>query len=163
VTARGRALVAALARGAVAGLAGVLVKTVGEKAEQRLTGRLDSYVPGRALLVMVGRPPEDCSTPTAWNHAMHWSTGALLGALRGLWSVMGIRGPHATATHAVVRLAFDQTVENVTGAGAPPATWPRNEQVLDVAHKGVYAVVTGLIADRWIRPDAESRSGRTSH
>jgi hypothetical protein len=153
----------ALGQGALAGLAGVAVMTAAEKVEQRLTGRPNSHVPGRAMLTLVGRAPSESDTRTVPNHAMHWGTGALLGALRGLWSATGIRGGQATATHAVVRLAFDQTVENLTGAGAPPATWPKQEQLLDVAHKGLYSTVTGVIADRWIRPSAASTRGRTSH
>ena len=47
----------------------------------------------------------------------------------------------------VIRLANDQTLENITGQGAPPWTWPRDELVIDVMHKGVYAFTTGLIAD----------------
>jgi hypothetical protein len=162
-TARRTALTKALGQGALAGLAGVAVMTVTEKVEQRLTGRPNSHVPGRAMLTLMGRTAPESSTPTAPNHAMHWGTGALLGALRGVWSATGIRGGQATATHAVVRLAFDQTVENLTGAGAPPATWPRQERLLDVAQKGVYSTVTGLITDLWISPEAESTRGRTSH
>jgi hypothetical protein len=161
--ARRATLTKALGQGALAGLAGVAVMTVTEKVEQRLTERPNSHVPGRAMLTLMGRTASDSSTSTTPNHAMHWGTGALLGALRGAWSAVGIRGGQATATHAVVRLAFDQTVENLTGVGAPPATWPRQEQLSDVAHKGVYSTVTGLITDLWIRPDAQSARGRTSH
>jgi hypothetical protein len=77
--------------------------------------------------------------------------------------VTGIRGSEATVGHAVVRLAFDQTVENVTGVGAPPSTWPRSERAVDVAHKAVYALVTGLLADRTVSPALQSRRGTTSH
>lgn len=150
-------------RGALAGLVGVAAKTTAEKVEQRLTRRPDSYVPARALLRLVGRQPSEAATPSGWNHAMHWGTGAALGALRGVWSVTGIRGPHATATHAVVRLAFDQTVENLTGTGAPPMTWPRDEQLIDVLHKAVYATATGLVSDAWISPVLMVRSGTHSH
>jgi hypothetical protein len=94
---------------------------------------------------------------------MHWSTGALLGALRGVWSAIGLRGPLASTWHTAVRLAFDQTVENVTGVGAPPPTWPRQEKLVDVLHKTVYSVVTGAVADRWIPATLESRRGTTSH
>jgi hypothetical protein len=48
----------------------------------------------------------------------------------------------------VVRLTADQTVENWTGVGAPPWTWPRDELLVDVAGKAVYAFVTGAVADR---------------
>lgn len=162
-TERQRTLVASAGRGALAGLAGVLAMTTGEKLEQRFTGRSNSHVPARALLVMAGKQAPESGRPTAWNHAMHWGTGALLGALRGVWSAVGIRGTQATATHAVVRLAFDQTVENVTGVGAPPTTWHPSEQALDLGFKSLYSIVTGLVSDWWIRPVAESRRGTHSH
>lgn len=34
-----------------------------------------------------------------------------------------------------------------TGVGSLPWTWPRDEQIIDLIHKGVYAFVTGAIAD----------------
>lgn len=154
---------AAAARGAVAGLAGVAAMTAAEKVEQAVTGRPDSYVPARALLTLVGRHPGDDVRPPTWNHAMHWGTGALLGVLRGVWSATGVRGREATLTHTVVRLAFDQTVENATGVGAPPSTWPRSERLVDVTHKAIYSLVTGAVADRLVAPTLESRRGITSH
>ena len=160
---RGRELARASAIGGAAGLVGVAVMTVGEKIEQALTKRPDSFVPARALLTMLGRHPGDDEQPQVWNHVMHWGTGALLGALRGVWSVTGVRGPLANTWHTASRLAFDQTVENVTGVGAPPTSWPVSEQVVDVLHKAVYSVVTGVVADRWIPPVLESRRGTTSH
>ncbi|WP_432536515.1 AAA family ATPase [Kineococcus arenarius] len=160
---RGALLLAAAGRGALAGLAGVAVMTAGEKVEQALTHRPDSYVPARALLGALGRPVGDGERPRVANHAMHWGTGATLGALRGAWSVLGMRGPRAHLAHTAVRLAFDQTVENATGAGAPPHTWPVREQVVDVAHKAVYSLVTGLVADRLVAPRLLSQRGTDSH
>ena len=160
---RRRLLLAAAGRGALLGLAGVAAMTAAEKAEQAVTGRPDSYVPARALLTLLGRRPADTAQPLAWNHAMHWGTGAALGAVRGVWSVVGMRGPRAHLAHTVVRLAFDQTVENSTGVGAPPHTWPREEQVVDVLHKAVYAFATGVLTDRRIAPALQSRAGTTSH
>lgn len=162
-TTRARTIGSAAGRGVVAGLAGAACMTLGEKLEQRLTGRPNSYVPGRGMMTAVGLAPSEQMKPLVSNHVMHWGTAGLLGALRGVWSATGIRGPQATSTHTVVRLAFDQTLENLTGVGAPPDTWPRGERVVDVMHKGVYSLATGLVADAWIRPAAESRRGRTSH
>jgi hypothetical protein len=150
-------------RGAVAGVLGVAAMTAGEKLEQSLTRRPNSYVPGRALLTLVGRRAPDRAEPLVANHLLHWATGATLGALRGVWSVVGLRGPRANAAHTVVRLSFDQTVENVSGAGAPPHTWPVNEQVVDIWHKAVFSFVTGVLADWWIPNDLESHRGTTSH
>ncbi|WP_127129270.1 hypothetical protein [Georgenia sp. SYP-B2076] len=137
--------------------------TAGEKLEQRLTRRPSSYVPARALLTLLGRHPDDGDQPPGWNHAMHWGTGAVLGALRGVWSVTGLRGPMVHTRHTATRLAFDQTLENATGVGSPPRSWPAEEQVVDVLHKAVYSVVTGIVADRWIPPVLESPRGVSSH
>lgn len=160
---RPRVIGRAAARGAMAGLVGVAVMTAGEKLEQSFTHRPDSYVPGRTLRTLLGGHPGDGERPLLWNHAMHWGTGAVLGALRGVWAVTGIRGPLANSKHTVVRLSFDQTLENTTGAGAPPNAWPKQEFVVDVLHKAVYSVVTGVVADRLIRPTLESRQGVDSH
>ncbi|HVE96656.1 MAG TPA: hypothetical protein VNA67_06695 [Pseudonocardiaceae bacterium] len=134
-------------RGVAAGMAGVAVMTVAEKVEQRLTRRPNSYVPGRTLLALVAERPPEWAQPTVWEprHALgHWGTGALLGGLRGIWAATGLRGPRANLVHTVVRLATDQTFENAVGVGAPPWTWPRQEQMIDVAHKAIYSFVSRL-------------------
>jgi hypothetical protein len=160
---RGRTLLGAAAIGALSGLAGVAVMTAGEKAEQAVTGRRDSYVPARTLLTLLGRRPAESARPVVWNHLMHWGTGAAVGALRGMWAVTGVRGPLANTLHTAMRLGVDQTLENTTGAGAPPSSWPTRELVIDVVHKAVYSVVTGMVSDRLLRPVLESRRGVTSH
>lgn len=137
--------------------------TAAEKAEQAVTRRPDSYVPGRALLTLLGRRPSDRDRPFAANQTLHWTTGAILGVLRGVWAAVGIRGPRANVMHTLTRLSFDQTLENGTGVGAPPASWPVREQLIDFVHKGVYGTVTGVVADRWIAPVLESRRGTVSH
>jgi hypothetical protein len=88
---RAKELARASAIGGAAGLVGVAVMTVGEKIEQALTKRPNSFVPARALLTLLRRRPRDDGQPPMWNHVMHWSTGALLGGSRGLWSVTGVR------------------------------------------------------------------------
>jgi hypothetical protein len=160
---RSRVLASAALRGAGAGLLGVAIMTVAEKLEQALTGRPNSYVPGRTLMALAGRRPADDVRPPLWNHAMHWGTGAALGALRGVWAAVGLRGPRANLAHTVVRLATDQTFENTTGIGAPPRTWPAPEQAVDVLHKAIYSFATGLFAERLVQPQLESRRGTTSH
>ena len=94
---------------------------------------------------------------------MHFGTAAGVGALRRVWATVGLRGPRANVAHTVVRLAVDQTLENVTGVGAPPRTWPIQEQAIDFLHKAVYSVTTGVLADRLVPPRLESRRGTTSH
>lgn len=160
---RASALGLAARRGALAGLVGVAAMTAAEKVEQSFTRRENSYIPARTLLTLLGRHPADQDEPVVWNHVMHWGTGVALGALRGVWAAVGLRGPQAHLAYTVLRLSTDQTFENATGVGAPPRTWPREERAVDVLHKAVYGVVTGVVAERLVSPELESRRGRTSH
>jgi hypothetical protein len=160
---RGRTLAIAALKGAVSGLAGVAVMTLVEEAELAVTKRPRSAVPARTLLALLGGHPGDGPQPPLWNHAMHWGTGFVVGALRGVWAVTGIRGWSANLHHAAVRLAFDQTLENATGVGAPPTTWPPREVAIDLTQKTIYSIATGVVADRWIVPVLRSQRGRTSH
>jgi hypothetical protein len=151
--------VTALLKGAAAGLAGGAVMTAVEKAEQAVTGRPGSFVPGRTLAHLLGLPDRD-SDRLARNLAMHFGTAASAGALRGVMSASNLRGPTASFLHTWIRLAIDQTLENRTGVGAPPLSWPREELVIDVAHKAVYAFATGAVADALIAPAAGSSMTR---
>ena len=144
----------AAVRGLVAGLAGVAAMTVAEKIEQRLTGRPNSYVPAHTLQRLLRLPERPDSERLGLNWAMHWGQGALLGAARGLMARRGLRGPVGSFLFMNLRLLNDQSLENATGAGAPPWTWPVDEQVIDLLHKGIYAFVTGAVADRLVQGPA---------
>lgn len=134
--------------GLVAGAAGVVVMTVGEKLEQRITGRPDSYVPARVLERLLGvQDSHDGARTRSRNLLMHYGQAILLGPLRSLMAHAGLRGPVASTQFAVVRLTTDQLLENATGVGAPPQTWPRPELGVDLLHKAVYGFATGLVAD----------------
>ncbi len=63
----------------------------------------------------------------------------------------GVIGPVASFLFTGLRIAADQVAENTAGTSALPWTWPINEQVIDLLHKGVYALVTGYICDRAVR------------
>ncbi|MET9504181.1 hypothetical protein ABZY42_21090 [Streptomyces sp. NPDC006622] len=137
----------ALWQGLVAGTAGGIVMTLGEKIEQTVTGRPDSHVPARVLQRLTGLPERPGKQPLPANWAMHYGQAALLGVLRSVMAQAGLRGPVASAKFTVVRLTNDQILENATGVGAPPSTWPRKELLVDVLHKAVYAFITGAVAD----------------
>lgn len=137
----------ALWQGLLAGAAGVAVMTLGEKAEQRLTGRPDSHVPARTLERIAGLPERPGRQPHVVNLAMHYGQGALLGVLRSVMAHAGLRGPWSSGKFTVIRLTSDQILENVTGVGAPPQSWPRAELAVDLLHKTVYAFATGAVAD----------------
>ena len=134
-------------QGLVAGAAGAVAMTAGEKLEQRLSGRPDSYVPARVVERLTGLPERPDSERRAVNLAMHYGQGAIAGVVRSLMANVGLRGPVASAKFTVLRLTNDQILENATGVGAPPQTWPRQELALDLLHKAVYAFATGAVAD----------------
>jgi hypothetical protein len=137
-------------QGMAAGLAGVAAMTAAEKLEQVITNRPNSYVPAHTLERLLGLPHRPDEERLWLNWAMHWGQGILLGAARGMMAERGIRGPVGSFIFMNMRLLNDQTLENATGVGAPPWTWPVDEQVLDLLHKGIYAFATGVVADRLI-------------
>jgi hypothetical protein len=146
-----QSLLQAALRGGFAGLAGVAAMTLTEKIEQQLTHRPNSYVPARTLahLLRLPRPDRDDWTR---NMVMHWSNGLVLGPVRGMMAAVNLRGPWASVLLTPLRISWDQMLENATGVGAPPWTWPRDELAIDVLHKTVFALVTGFAADRMIPP-----------
>ncbi|MGK5442728.1 hypothetical protein ACSNN7_13060 [Micromonospora sp. URMC 105] len=121
--------------------------TAAEKLEQRLTGRPDSHVPARVLARLTGMPEAPARQPRWRNLTMHYGQGALVGVVRSMMAQAGLRGAWASGMFTVVRLTNDQILENATGVGAPPQTWPRAELAVDVLHKSVYGFVTGAVAD----------------
>jgi hypothetical protein len=144
-------ILAVLVGGLLAGAAGVAAMTLAEKAEQAFTGRPNSYVPAHTLERLLGLPERPDSERLGLNWTMHWGQGIALGVARALMARQGVRGPVGSFLHLNLRLLNDQTLENATGVGAPPWTWPDDEQVIDLAHKAVYAFVTGAVADRLVR------------
>ncbi|NJP31085.1 hypothetical protein [Micromonospora thermarum] len=137
----------AVPEGLLAGLAGAAVMTLGEKLEQRITRRPDSYVPARTLQRLAHRPERPPERSRGTNLVMHYGQGVLMGVLRSTMAYVGMRGPLASGMFTVIRLTSDQIFENATGVGAPPQTWPRRELVIDVLHKATYAYATGVVAD----------------
>jgi hypothetical protein len=143
----GRRVRAGVWKGMVAGAGGVAVMTLGEKLEQAITKRPNSYMPAHTLERVLGMRRKPDSQRRMLNMLMHVGQAIALGAWRGVMAEGGLRGPRASAMFTVIRLANDQTLENVTGQGAPPWTWPRDELIGDLLHKAVYAFATGAIAD----------------
>ena len=137
-------------RGLAAGVAGVAAMTAAEKVEQAFTGRPNSFVPAHTLERLLGMPQRPDSERLWLNWTMHWGQGILLGAVRGMMAERGFRGPVGSFLFANIRLVNDQTLENATGVGSPPWTWPTDEQAIDLLHKGIYAFVTGAVSDRLV-------------
>jgi hypothetical protein len=141
----------AIVGGLLAGLAGVAAMTLAEKIEQQFTHRPNSYVPAHTLERLLGLPYKPDKQRLAMNWTMHWGQGVLMGIARGFMAKKGLRGPVGSFLFMNLRLLNDQTLENATGVGTPPWTWPVDEQIIDLIHKGIYAFTTGVIADQLIK------------
>lgn len=70
----------------------------------------------------------------------------MVGVIRAAMSAQGLRGPYVDFILTGIRMLNDHSLEYVTGASAPPWTWPVGEQVIDIVHKFVYAWATGLVS-----------------
>ena len=124
--------------------------TLAEKLEQLITRRPNSYVPAHTLERLLRLPTKPDHERLVLNHTMHWGQGILMGAVRGFMAAGGFRGPVGSFMFMNLRLLNDQIQENATGVGSPPWQWPLDEQVIDLTHKGIYAFVTGAVADALI-------------
>jgi hypothetical protein len=157
-TGRSVPMIKMLVSGLLAGAAGVTAMTLAEKVEQSFTGRPNSYVPGHTLERLLGLPAKPDRDRLRLNWAMHWGQGIALGAVRAWMARRGFGGPFGSFLFLNLRLLNDQSLENATGVGAPPWTWPWDEQAIDIAHKAVYAFVTCAVADLLMDdPDASQR------
>ena len=123
--------------------------TLSNKLEQAITLRPNSYVPGHTTGNLLGISRD--RHPDILNHVHHWGMGIMTGPVRAIMSYYGIIGPFSTFMFTGFRILCDQVLENTAGTSAPPWTWPINEQVIDVVHKGVFAIITGYICDRAVR------------
>ena len=139
-----------VSKGLAAGAAGVAAMTLAEKLEQLGTKRPNSFVPAHTLERLLRLKTRPDSERLVLNWAMHWGQGIVLGIVRAVMADRGLRGPVGSHIFMNVRLVNDQLLENTTGVGAPPWTWPGGEQVVDLVHKAVYAYVTGAVADALI-------------
>lgn len=136
-----------LLRGLMAGAAGVAAMTLGENIEQTFTVRPNSYVPAHTLERVL-------------NWTMHWGQGVLLGAVRALMAKRGVRGPAASFMFLNLRFAQQPDIGKV---GAPPWTWPYDEQAIDILHKAVHAFVTGAVADAIVPPPPGDERVKDAH
>ncbi|KAF2866547.1 hypothetical protein BDV95DRAFT_202691 [Massariosphaeria phaeospora] len=141
----------AIAIGLGTGLLGAAVMAGTAKVEQLFTNRPNSYVPGRTVSTHLGLSSTFGQHPDMMNQVHHYGMGILAGPVRAAMSYYGVIGPIASFAFALVRIAMDQVVELGAGVSALPWTWPINEQVVDMTHKSIYALVVGYMCDKLVR------------
>ncbi|PFH45971.1 hypothetical protein AMATHDRAFT_70822 [Amanita thiersii Skay4041] len=144
-------ILSAVLYGLGGGLIGAVAMTATENIEQNvITARPPSLVPGYTLLRLFSKSAPPRSNMQEVNLLAQFSFGAVVGGARGIMAWYGIKGPFADFLFLGIRVAFDQTLENWTGIGTAPWTWPTSEQILDLVHKAVFAFVTGYAVDQQV-------------
>lgn len=132
----------------LAGAVGTAAMTVSERLEMALTGRSPSQVPGRVgAHLLPGRNARSASDVDGLNSAVHWGHGVLMGSLRGVLDVVGVRGPRASAVHLALLWSGDAGLYRALGIADLPWRWRTDELATDLLHKGVYAATTGFVYD----------------
>ncbi len=142
-------LPAALARGAVAGLAGTGAMTAFQRlVEMPLTGRADSFAPADLVTRLLPVRPTG-RTRRRVNSAAHVAVGAAWGAAHGVAGHAGLRGQHAVATVFGVLYVGDVVANTALGL-YEPHRWSARDWAIDVVDKLVLAEATGLVHDRLV-------------
>ncbi|MBV8340077.1 MAG: hypothetical protein JO343_09030 [Candidatus Eremiobacteraeota bacterium] len=121
--------------------------TVSQQIEMPLTGREQSTGPGDMVASLLGVEPKGESERETFSNLVHWTWGTLWGLPRGLISLTGAKGGKATVAHALIILGTDFWILHKFGKRPPPWRWARKELAIEVLHKSVLALATGLVYD----------------
>jgi hypothetical protein len=143
---------AALGRGALAGLAGALVMSVSTNTEMRLRGRPPSYAPAKALGKLFGVSTRGDRRKKLLGTVGHVATALPLGVARGLLDRLGVGSRPAGVALFGLAMAPELLVVPALGAADPPWKWSAEDTVISVWHHGVFAggttAVYGLLRAR---------------
>lgn len=120
-----------------------------QKIEQLFTHRPNSYVPGKTTAYHFGLDFQ--RNPDVLNQIHHMGMSIITAPIRAIMSYYGIIGPFASFVFTGIRMGADQLVEQTAGVSNAPWTWPINEQVIDIVHKGFYALIVGYMTDKMVR------------
>ena len=135
----------AVLAGLFAGLVGTAAMTASQAVEIRFTGREPSMVPGQVGYSILRREPADQAGLARMNSVVHWVHGIGMGAVRGLLGLAGLGAVAGTAAHFALVWGGDVMLYMALGLAGPPWKWKGKDLATDLLHKGIYAVVTGLV------------------
>jgi hypothetical protein len=141
-----------LAAGATRGAAAGLVGTIGHTAfqvlvEMPLTGRGESDAPARLAerVLRLGRTTPKMRRRRNW--IAHVAVGVGYGVGHGVGEHLGLRGARAVAIVFAAQYSADVVLNTALGLYRP-ATWSRQDWLVDVVGKGALGVVTGVAYER---------------
>ena len=140
---------AALGRGLIAGLAGIVAMTAGQMMEMRLTVREPSSSPGDAAARILGIRLASKAQRLRFSNVIHWLYGTAWGMVRGILGLAGLAGWVATGLHFILVWVMALLILPGLKVTPPVREWGARWIVIDGAHHAVYAIAAGLTYD-WI-------------
>ena len=112
-----------------------------------LTGRRESDAPARLAerVLRLGRTTPKKRRRRNW--LAHVGVGVGYGVGHGVGEYVGLRGARAVAIVFTAQYGADLLVNTALGLYRP-ATWSRQDWLVDIVDKGVLGVVTGVAYER---------------
>jgi hypothetical protein len=136
-------LAGALGKGLIAGLAGSIVMTLAQNIEMKLTKRSPSSTPVDAAGKALGAQPVDESSRQRLNNVVHYTYGSMLGTVRAVLALLGIRGLMAVTLHTAFAEAMAMTLLPLLKVAPPPSRWGAKAIAMEIMHHAIYAAGTG--------------------
>lgn len=133
-------------KGLIAGLAGTAAITLSQTIEMKLTKRKPSDAPAEAVEKALDITSAE-DDKKDFSQKIHWVYGTTWGIMRGLLSLVGIRGFAATTLHTAAVWGTAVNMEPKLGIAPPIQEWETKDIAVDVFHHCVYAIVAGLVYD----------------
>lgn len=143
-------------RGVLAGTLGTGVMTAFQKLiEMPVTGRKDSYAPADFVERVLPVHPDSARGRKRLNYVAHFALGMMRGGVYGVANYLGLRGQKAI--NVVFASLYTGEIALNTALGLyKPARWSTQDWVVDLVDKYVQAQSSGLIFNRFLKPEHRS-------
>lgn len=133
--------------GLIAGLAGTIAMTISQKIEMKMTGRKPSDSPAKAAREVLDIKPVTEGKRGKVSNEIHLIYGTSLGLVRGVLSLVGLKGLGASFLHLIAVWGGEMIMLPALKV-APPITKEKPEDIaIEGLHQMVYAFTAGCIFD----------------
>jgi len=137
----------AIGKGLIAGFCGTVAMTISQKIEMKKTGRSGSDTPALAGGKVLGVQPVDEMAKNKFNNVVHFGYGSLLGIIRGMLTIIGIRGIGASIFHAVIMQVLSFILLPGLKVAPPAKEWGKKAIAIEGLHHVVLAIFAGIVYD----------------
>ncbi len=146
----------AIGIGVMAGIVGTAAITLSQMIEMKADGRKPSTAPVDAVSQVLDMEPTSEEQKVKVSQQIHWAYGTSWGIVRGLISLMGLKGWKATVIHFAAIWGTEMVMLPSLDI-APPATEENAKTIsIDGLHHAVYAIAAGLAFDAIAKQTSET-------